>query len=192
LHLAHSQDILYKADGTKEQVKITVVTDKEIQYKKFTNQDGPVYSIPKKDVLMITYENGDFEMINKSTASNKQAAKAELSENFKPNLLTFKLFDVIYYDFTISYERILSSGTIGINIPVGLGYAYNTDYYYQNHDEWVKNKFYSGVGINFYPTGQGKWRYFVGPDIALVMERWFKAMEDIMMNLAIGLKENYY
>jgi hypothetical protein len=159
-----SQDILYKADGTKEQVKITMVTDKEIQYKKFTNPDGPVYSVPKKDVLMITYENGDFEMINKSTVSDKNAAKVELAENFAPNLLTFNLFDVIYYDFTISYERILSSGTIGIQIPVGIGYAYFSDIN-NNSSDRVKNKFYSGVGINFYPTGQGKWRYFVGPNI---------------------------
>jgi hypothetical protein len=161
---SYSQDILYKTDGTKEQVKITMVTDKEIQFKKFTNPDGPVYSVPKKDVLMITYENGDFEMINKSTVSDKQAAKTDLEENFKKNLISFNLFDVVYYDFTVSYERILASGTMGIKIPLGIGYAYNSDFY-NNREQWVKNKFYSGIGINFYPTGQGKWRYFVGPNI---------------------------
>ena len=33
--------------------------------------------------------------------------------------------------------------------------------------DWVKNLVYSGVGINLYPTGQGKWRYFVGPDVRI-------------------------
>jgi hypothetical protein len=158
-----SQDILFKTDGTKEQVKISMVTDKEIQYKKFSNPDGPTYSIPKKDIVMITYENGDFEMM-KTGNNDKKAAKTDLAENFKKNLITFNLFDVVYYDFTLSYERILASGTMGIKIPVGIGYAYNADYY-TNRDQWVKNKFYSGIGINFYPTGQGKWRYFVGPNI---------------------------
>lgn len=158
-----SQDILYKADGTKEQVKITLLTDKEIQYKKFSNLDGPVFTIPKRDVMMITYENGDFEMMKNST-DNKKADKTDLAENFKKNLISFHLFDVVYYDFTVSYERILASGTIGIQIPVGIGYAYNSDFY-NNREEWVRNKFYSGIGINFYPTGQGKWRYFVGPNI---------------------------
>jgi hypothetical protein len=158
-----SQDVLYKTDGTKEQVKITMVTNDEIQYKKFNNPEGPVYSIPKKDLLMITYENGDFEMI-KSVDNSKMATKTELSENFKKNLITFNLLDVVYYDFTISYERILASGTLGVKIPVGIGYAYNSDYN-NNREEWVRNKFYSGIGINFYPTGQGKWRYFVGPNI---------------------------
>jgi hypothetical protein len=158
-----SQDVLYKADGTKEQVKITMVSDKEIQYKKFNNPDGPVYSVPKKDILMITYENGDFEMM-KNSVDNKKADRTDLAENFKKNLISFHLLDVVYYDFTFSYERILASGTIGIQIPVGIGYAYSSDYN-NNSSDRVKNKFYSGVGINFYPTGQGKWRYFVGPNI---------------------------
>lgn len=158
-----SQDILYKADGTKEQVKITLLTDKEIQYKKFSNLDGPVFTIPKRDVMMITYENGDFEMMKNST-DNKKADKTDLAENFKKNLISFHLFDVVYYDFTFSYERILASGTIGIQIPVGIGYAYSSDFN-NNSSDRVKNKFYSGIGINFYPTGQGKWRYFVGPNI---------------------------
>jgi hypothetical protein len=160
--ISSAQDILYKTDGSKEQVKITLVTDKEIQYKKFSNMEGPVFTIPKRDIMMITYENGDFEMM-KSQGSDKQTAKTELAENFAKNLITYHLFDVVYGDFTFSYERILSSGTIGILIPVGIGYAYSSGY--NNNDEWVKNKFYSGIGINFYPTGQGKWRYFVGPNI---------------------------
>jgi hypothetical protein len=158
-----SQDILYKTDGTKEQVKITMVSDKEIQYKKFNNPDGPVYSIPKKDILMITYENGDYEMM-KSADSEKKAAKAELAENFTKNLISYHLFDVVYGDFTFSYERILASGIIGIKIPVGIGYAYSSGLTGFN-DNRVYNLIYSGLGVNFYPTGQGKWRYFVGPNI---------------------------
>lgn len=160
--ISSAQDILYKTDGSKEQVKITLVSDKEIQYKKFSNLEGPVFSISKRDILMITYENGDFEMM-KSQSNDKQAAKTELAENFEKNLISYHLFDVVYGDFTFSYERILASGIIGITIPFGLGYAYSSDYI--NNDEWIKNKFYSGIGINFYPTGQGKWRYFVGPNI---------------------------
>jgi hypothetical protein len=159
-----SQDILYKTDGTKEQVKITMVSDKEIQYKKFNNPEGPVYTIPKKDLLMITYENGDFETM-KSADHDKKAAKADLAENFVKNLLTYHLFDVVYGDFTFSYERILASGTIGIKIPVGIGYAYNTGLNGFNNTNRIYNEIYSGIGVNFYPTGQGKWRYFVGPNI---------------------------
>lgn len=160
---AFSQDIIYKTDGSKEEAKITLVGDREIQFKKFSNPDGPVYSIYKSEILMITYENGDYEMYSNKNNEAK-LAKQELAENYKANLISYHLFDVIYGDFTISYERILASGTVSINIPVGFGYAYNSDYI-NNRNEWVKNLIYSGIGVNFYPTGQGKWRYFLGPNI---------------------------
>lgn len=161
--LSNAQDIIYKKDGSKEEAKIILLAEKEIQYKKYNNLEGPVYTLAKSQILMITYENGEYEMLI-SKDDEALMAKQELSENFAKNLLGYHLFDVIYGDFTFSYERILSSGTIGIIIPFGFGYAYNTDYF-TNSSNWVKNLFYSGLGINFYPTGQGKWRYFVGPNV---------------------------
>ena len=163
--LASAQDIIYKTDGSKEEAKITLVGDREIQYKKFSNIDGPVYSLSKSEILMITYENGEYEMYsnqNNTAKSNKQ----ELSENYKQNLLGYHLFDVIYGDFTFSYERILASGNVSIKVPIGFGYAYNSDYS-NNGNEWVKNLIYTGIGVNFYPTGQGKWRYFLGPNMRI-------------------------
>lgn len=161
--IAGAQDVIYKTNGSKEEAKILLVGDKEIQYKKFNNPEGPVYSMNKSEIMMITYENGEYEMV-KSQTSVAKSNKQELATNFAKNLLTYHLFDVVYGDFTFSYERILSSGTIGISIPVGLGYAYYSDYF-NNSNQWVKNMIYSGIGVNFYPTGQGKWRYFLGPNV---------------------------
>jgi len=158
-----AQDIIYKKDGSREETKIMLIGEKEIQYKKYSNPDGPVYTISKSQITMITYENGEYEMLT-SKDDEAKMAKQELSENFAKNLLGYHLFDVVYGDFTFSYERILSSGTIGIKIPVGIGYAYNTDYF-NSSENWVKNMVYSGIGVNFYPTGQGKWRYFLGPNV---------------------------
>jgi hypothetical protein len=163
--ISSGQDIIYKKDGSKEEAKIILVAEKEIQYKKFSNLDGPVYTLNKKDIVLITYQSGEFETIT-SADSEKKAAKIELTENFSKNLITYHLFDVVYGDFTFSYERILSSGTVGIKIPVGFGYAYNSDYFNSNNN-WVKNMIYSGIGINFYLTGQGKWRYFIGPEVRI-------------------------
>lgn len=163
--LTSAQDILYKKDGSKEETKIILVGAKEIQYKKFNNLDGPVYSVSKSEILMITYENGEYEMYSNQDDAAK-LAKQELSTNFARNMFGYHLFDVIYGDFTFSYERILSSGTVGIKIPIGFGYAYNSDYFNSN-ENWVKNLIYSGIGVNFYPTGQGKWRYFLGPNVRI-------------------------
>lgn len=163
IYVAQAQDVIYKKDGSREDSKIVLIGTKDIQYKKFSNPDGPVYTLPKSDIVMITYQNGEYEMFS----SQKEAvstSKEELKTNFTKNIIGYHLFDVVYGDFTFSYERILSSGTIGIKIPFGFGYAYNSDYF-NSSNEWVKNAFYSGIGVNFYPTGQGKWRYFLGPQV---------------------------
>jgi len=164
-YISSAQDIIYKKDGSKEEAKITMVSEKEIQYKKFSNLDGPVYSIAKSEIALITYENGEYEVLNNQLSPAK-LAKQELATNFTRNLFGYHLFDVIYGDFTFSYERILSSGIVGIKIPIGFGYAYNSDYF-NNNENWVKNGIYSGIGVNFYPTGQGKWRYFLGPNVRI-------------------------
>jgi hypothetical protein len=155
-----SQDIIYKTDGSKEEAKITLVGDREIQYKKFSNPDGPVYSLPKKDILLITYENGEYETISKQE-SIEQPVKPDLKKDFARNIFSYHMFDLVFGDFAFSYERILSNGLVGFKIPVALGYYTNGDIRNFN------NIFYSGIGVNFYPTGQGKWRYFVGPQIRI-------------------------
>ena len=60
----YAQDIITKKDGTDIQAKVTEVGESQISYKKFSNLNGPVYTISISDVLMITYENGEREMYN--------------------------------------------------------------------------------------------------------------------------------
>lgn len=159
-----SQDIIYKIDGSKEEAKIVLVTDKEIQYKRFSNQDGPLYSLDKKKIMLITYENGDYETINKAE-SDMQTEKPDLKKDFARNLISYHLFDLVFGDFTFSYERILANGQVGFKVPIAIGYDYYSDMYNFN------NVFYSGIGVNFYPTGQGKWRYFMGPQVQIGLGR---------------------
>ena len=48
-----------KKDGSIIQSKVTEVNSDNIKYKKFSNPDGPVYTISKAEILAINYENGD-------------------------------------------------------------------------------------------------------------------------------------
>ena len=63
--LIHSQDTIYKTDGTEIQVKVVEVTADAIKYKKFSNLDGPIYNIAIADIFMIVYENGEREVYKK-------------------------------------------------------------------------------------------------------------------------------
>lgn len=56
---AFSQDILTKKNGDEIQVKVLEITNTDVKYKKWSNQDGPSYTLPKSDVFMIKYKNGE-------------------------------------------------------------------------------------------------------------------------------------
>lgn len=55
----HSQDIIIKKNGDEISTKVTKVSDNEIEYKKWTNLDGPVYTMQRNDILLIKYANGE-------------------------------------------------------------------------------------------------------------------------------------
>ena len=59
--IADAQDVIVKKDGTTIESKVTKITSMEVEYKKWSNIDGPVYTIDKEEVAQIKYQNGDIE-----------------------------------------------------------------------------------------------------------------------------------
>ena len=57
--IAHAQDVIVKKDGSTITSKVTEITESEIKYKKFSNQNGPTYVIGRNEVNYINYENGE-------------------------------------------------------------------------------------------------------------------------------------
>jgi len=57
----HAQDKIYKTDNSVVIAKVLKVGSSEIEYKKFSNLNGPTYMVSKNDVTMIFYENGEKE-----------------------------------------------------------------------------------------------------------------------------------
>ena len=73
-----AQDLIVKKDGSVIQAKVTKVGTSEVEYKKWSNQDGPQYSIEIAAILAINYKNGDKETFDNVSASrNSQAAKTQ-------------------------------------------------------------------------------------------------------------------
>ncbi len=67
-----AQDKIHKTDNTIIDVKVSEVSETEIKYKKFSNFNGPTYTINKLDVNMIVYENGEQEIYNQKLVQQKQ------------------------------------------------------------------------------------------------------------------------
>ena len=89
-----AQDVIVKKDGSTILSKVLEINTADVKYKKFSNQNGPTYTINKSDILAINYENGDkdtFENENNvnmstsasSSGSNNQAAHFDESVNKK-------------------------------------------------------------------------------------------------------------
>ncbi|MEM8568523.1 MAG: hypothetical protein AAGF85_18835 [Bacteroidota bacterium] len=60
------QDMIVKKNGDEIQAVVLEVLSSEIKYKKFDNKEGPTYTIGKKNVFMIRYENGTKDVFNES------------------------------------------------------------------------------------------------------------------------------
>ena len=54
-----AQDIITKRNGEEIAAKVLNINDKEINYIKWSNMDGPTYTIAISEVFMIKYENGE-------------------------------------------------------------------------------------------------------------------------------------
>ena len=162
-----AQDIIYKKDKTKIEAKILAVGLEDVRYLKQNNLTGPEYVLQKSEITLISYLNGSYENFESSVStidysypinnySNRtDYLKTGLDTAFKQNILNYNLGDLLSYNFTLSYERISKNGMLGIKVPLRVGFG-GTDY--------GQDLLYSGgLDLNFYPTGQGRLKYFVGP-----------------------------
>ncbi|MCF1192495.1 hypothetical protein LRR18_12945 [Mangrovimonas sp. AS39] len=67
----NAQDLIHTKDGSKIEVKILVINQEEIQYKKYNNLDGPLYILPKTEATQIDFANGTVEYISNNQTSSK-------------------------------------------------------------------------------------------------------------------------
>lgn len=80
---AGAQDIITKTTGVEIEAVVTEINSDTIKYRKFSNLDGPLYSIPTNQVLSIVFENGEKEVFNENVNS---APVQSISPNIQQGL----------------------------------------------------------------------------------------------------------
>lgn len=98
--VSFAQDIIITKDKERIQAKILEVSKDEIKYKKFTYQDGPVFSIDIDEIVTVAYENGEVEIYNEETIEEKNEmiqAKAEALRKQEAMYGTLIKADDLYY-----------------------------------------------------------------------------------------------
>lgn len=100
-----AQDKIVTTTGEEILAKVLEILPLEVKYKRFDNLEGPLYSLSKKDIVLITFENGTVETMN-SLEENSTKTFSEKQQNFKQK-------DKIVNEITI--PTINSEGQISIN-----------------------------------------------------------------------------
>lgn len=145
----NAQDKIFLKSGDKIEAKIIEVNIDDIKYKKFSNQNGPVFTIPKKDINKVVFENGESDIFKE--------------EGFRRNRINADVLAFTYYGpIYASYERINESGKIGYEIPINVHMA-EGDFYGLT----------TGLNLKYYVSGSAK-GFYVGPTLALgVFDYWY-------------------
>lgn len=69
--ICFAQDVLVKKDGSTILVKVLKVTETEVEYKDFNNQDGPTRVISITNLLSINYQNGQKESFSVPSSTHE-------------------------------------------------------------------------------------------------------------------------
>lgn len=59
-----AQDIITLNNGDEINAKVIKISDTEIEYKQWSNQEGPIYAKSISDIFMIKFENGEKKVFN--------------------------------------------------------------------------------------------------------------------------------
>ena len=63
-NFSYAQDLMIYKSGDEKEVKILKISSSEITFKKFSNINGPEYTIDLSEIFMIKYKNGDKDIFN--------------------------------------------------------------------------------------------------------------------------------
>ncbi len=89
-NLLKSQDLVTRQNGEEIKVKVIEITDTDLKYKKFDNQDGPIYNMKLKDIFMIVYENGSKEVF--TAKNNESKANSEDQDAYQNGISDAKVY----------------------------------------------------------------------------------------------------
>ena len=186
----NAQDFIMLNKGGSIQAKVQEVKSKEIVYKKFSNPTGPNYYIDIEDVEKINYESGAVDVFESNpNAGIPFSYNANKTESvFGNNIISINIPDILFQNVTFSYERFL-----GDQKKLGLRFPLSFSLYGDNNNNFTFNSyniFYSGVDVNYYPTGQGQARLFLGPVLRTGVARVNSSVYDQYLMYYVNSTQN--
>lgn len=102
---ASAQDVIIKRNGEEIQAKISKVSENEIEYKKWTNLEGPLYTLKTSQIFMIKYENGEKDVFDTSSNAESTAGKTAGNEYIKTSPSSNNSALIDQYNKKVTYSK---------------------------------------------------------------------------------------
>ena len=110
--IAFSQDNIVLKNGDEINAKISEVGESNIKYRKFNNQDGPIYTKSKDEIFYIKYSNGEKEMFT-NNVNNKS------SNNTVDKKILISGASIFNYTNTFENDGFYSTSNLNLTASVG-------------------------------------------------------------------------
>jgi hypothetical protein len=73
---SYAQDLITTKKGEDIKAKILEVSSTEVKYKRYSNLEGPTFTISTRDILMVRYQNGEKEIFAESNSNKSRGSKS--------------------------------------------------------------------------------------------------------------------
>lgn len=169
LTFANAQDKIVKRNGTTINGKVTEVGLRDVRYQINPDAGSAKFVIRKAILERIEFGNGEMVIINDRAARKTSGTSQPENLEYGKNIIMLSPFKALDSGpgLGVSYER-LAGPYVGIIIPVSFifseQYIYNS---FSNSKHQYFTNFYVSPGVKFYPFGQRKVTYAVGPNVML-------------------------
>lgn len=135
-----SQDFVILKNGDEIKAKVLEINENSIDYKKFSNVNGPTYHMNKSEIFMIKYASGDKDVFNTSQTNKQIVEPSNINRNHKqeftynPNIGTpncqvqkrrgakiygnrgnevFFRQDLVFYGYDLTYLKLTNPKKMG-------------------------------------------------------------------------------
>ena len=163
-----AQDQLLQRNGKVLSGKIISINPLEVT---FRPDSGYAKNMLLTEIRALKHQSGYCDLVNRRgeikrcwrpTVQLREKYHEHQSLDYRVNYFHLGVGNFFFRSFSLSYERLLDQGKLGIKIPIMVNfrdvYSFDNDYAYAED----KRAFSYGVDLNFYPGRQGFIRFFTG------------------------------
>ena len=150
------QDTIYLSPTEKTLGKVKEISSERVKIEK---QNGTIYDLDINDVFRIVYADGEVEMLIKNR-EDEYFKNKQYTEHFGRNIVSVNFIHVLRKGMELHYEHFLLDGELALK-PYATYFLDDRSVSTLSH-QYAKDYSF-GLDVQYYPTGQGRVKYFLGP-----------------------------